>query len=198
MSRNRIEGNGRLYRELFDRVPVGLYRTTPAGEIIDVNPALVQMLGYPDRETLLAAAAETVYARREARDRWRAEIAAKGTVSGFEAEWRRRDGTLIWVEENAHAVRSGDGTILHYDGSAQDVTARHLAESQLAEEKARFEQLFAAAAEAIVLCDDRSVVQRVNDEFTRLFGYAESEASGRRIDELVAGGIPDLRRKRAA
>lgn len=194
MSRNRVEGNGngRLYRELFDRVPVGLYRTTPAGEIVDVNPALVQMLGYPDRETLLAAAAETVYARREARDRWRAEIAAKGTVSGFEAEWRRQDGALIWVEENAYAVRSSDGKILHYDGSAQDVTARHLAESQLAEEKARFEQLFAAAPEAIVLCDDRSVIQRVNDEFTRLFGYAEPEAADRRIDELVAGGVPGL------
>ncbi|MDD5263728.1 MAG: diguanylate cyclase [Candidatus Bipolaricaulis sp.] len=182
----RGNGNGRLYSELFDRVPVGLYRTTPAGEIVDVNPALVRMLGYPNRESLLAAAAETVYARREARDRWRAEMAAKGTVSGFEAEWRRRDGTLIWVEENAHAVRSSDGTILHYDGSAQDVTARHLAESRLAEEKARFEQLFSSAPEAIVLCANDGRVLRANDAFSALFGYSPEEAVGRNIDELVA------------
>ena len=52
-----------LFRELFDQVPIGLYRTTPAGKVIDVNPALVQMLGYPDRETLLSEAAEAVYLR---------------------------------------------------------------------------------------------------------------------------------------
>ncbi|MCX6095034.1 MAG: PAS domain S-box protein [Candidatus Bipolaricaulota bacterium] len=191
--RNRRESeNADLFRELFDRVPIGLYRTTPGGKVVDVNPALVEMLGYPDRETLLAEAAEAVYAQREARDRWRAEMAAKGTVSGFETEWRRRDGILIWVEESAHAVRDADGSILHYEGSAQDVTVRRRAQAQLAEEKARFEQLFAAAPEAIVLCDEQAIVQRVNDEFTQLFGYAESEASGRRIDELVAGGIPEL------
>ena len=43
------------YRNLFERVPMGLYRTAPEGEILDANPALVEMLGYPDRETLLAA-----------------------------------------------------------------------------------------------------------------------------------------------
>ncbi len=194
MSRDHVKGNGngRLYRELFDRVPVGLYRTTPAGEIVDVNPALVRMLGYPNRATLLAEAANVVYVHPNVRIGWLAEMDEKGTVSGFVAEWRRRDGTSIWVEENAHAVRSDDGTVVHYDGTAQDVTARFQAEEKLAEEKARFEHLFAAAPEAIVLCDDRSVIQRVNGEFTTLFGYAESEASGRRIDELVAGGIPEL------
>jgi diguanylate cyclase (GGDEF)-like protein/PAS domain S-box-containing protein len=192
MSDNGARGNGRLYGELFARVPIGLYQTTPDGRIVDVNPALVHMLGYPDREALLAEDAGCVYARPEARERWTAEMDARGTVSGFEAEWRCRDGTQIWVEENAHAVRASDGTILHYNGSAQDVTERHRAQEELSAEKARFEQLFAAAPEAIVVCDDRSVIQRANSEFTKLFGYAESEAAGRRIDELVAGGIPGL------
>lgn len=184
--------NGRLYRELFNRVPLGLYRTTPEGEIVDVNPALVQMLGYPDRETLLAAAAGTVYARPEKRREWMSEMEAHGTVIGFVTEWRRHDGSLIWVEENAHAVRDAAGKIAHYDGSLQDVTLRVRAEFQLAEEKERFEQLFAAAPEAIVVCDERSIVERVNAEFIRLFGYPEVEAKGRRIDELVAKDIPEL------
>ncbi len=179
-------GSGELIRELFDRVPIGLYRTTPGGKVVDVNPELVGMLGYPDRETLLAEAADTVYARPEARDRWRAEMDAKGTVSGFEVEWRRRDGTLIWVEENAHAVRGTDGSVVHYDGSAQDVTARRRDQAQLAEEKARFEQLFAAAPEAIVLCTNSGSILRVNDAFLSLFGYSRDEVVGRDIDQLVA------------
>ncbi len=184
--------NGQLYRELFDRVPIGLYRTTPAGAIVDVNPSLVAMLGYSNREELLAEATGAVYARPEARRRWMSEIEAKGTVSGFVTEWVRRDGARIWVEENAHAVRDRDGSIVCYDGSIQDVTARRAAEAALADEKARFEQLFAAAPEAVVICDERSIIDRVNDEFVRLFGYSEAEARGRRIDELVAGGIPGL------
>ena len=146
----------------------------------------MQTLGYPDRETLLSEAAEAVYLRKEARDRWRAEMDAKGTVSGFEAEWRRRDGAVIWVEENAHAVRHSSGSVLHREGSAQDVTARLRAQAQLAEEKARFEQLFAASPEAVVLCSNDGAVLRANDAFCTLFGYSPGEALGRDIDQLVA------------
>ena len=146
----------------------------------------MQTLGYPDRETLLSEAAEAVYLRKEARDCWRTEIDAKGTVSGFEAEWRRRDGAVIWVEENAHAVRHSSGSVLHREGSAQDVTARLRAQAQLAEEKARFEQLFAASPEAVVLCSNDGAVLRANDAFCTLFGYSPEEALGRDIDQLVA------------
>ena len=53
------------YRSLFDSVLVGLYRTTPAGQILDANPALVEMLGYPDRQFLLAANTASIRARSE-------------------------------------------------------------------------------------------------------------------------------------
>jgi len=180
------------YRELFERVPIGLYRTTPGGEIVDVNSALVRMLGYPDKETLLAEAADTVYTRPESRDLWRTEMEAKGTVSGFKAEWRRRDGENIWVEENSHAVRDAAGKILHYEGSAADISARRATEAKLTEERARFEQLFAASPEAVVLCSNDATVLRVNAEFTKLFGYSEQEAVGRNIDKLVAEGLNGL------
>ncbi|MBU0595718.1 PAS domain S-box protein [Candidatus Bipolaricaulota bacterium] len=181
-----------LYQELFARVPIGLYRTTPAGNIIDVNPALLRMLGYTDKEALLGESATSVYANPESRKLWRAEMEARGTVSSFEAEWKRRDGSLIWVEENSHAVSDPGGLILHYEGSAQDITARKAIALELVQEKARFEQLFAAAPEAVVLCDNDAVVQRVNAEFTRLFGYSEDEVLGHAIDDLVASGLADL------
>ena len=47
---------------LFEGVPVGLYQTTPEGQILDVNPALVEMLGFPNRDTALAANAADGYA----------------------------------------------------------------------------------------------------------------------------------------
>jgi len=182
----------------FDRVPIGLYRTTPSGEIIDVNCALLEMLGYSDKQALLAEVAESVYADRKTRNLWMTEMRVKGTVSEFESQWRRRDGTPIWVEENAHAVLDAEGGILHYEGSAQDISLRRSIQERLREERTRFEQLFQASPEAIVLCDNAAIVQRVNDEFTRLFGYSADEALGRNIDELVAKGLNGLHVRRTA
>ncbi len=181
-----------LFRELFDRVPIGLYRTTPAGRIVDANPALVAMLGYPHREALLEQAAVCAYADPEARHLWQCEMDAKGTVSGFEAQWRRRDGTLLWVEESAHAVRGPSGEVVCYEGSAQDVSARRRVLAELAEEKARFELLFAASPEAIVLCSNDGAVLRANEGFFRLFGYAPQEVLNRDIDRLVTPELGDL------
>ena len=190
--RNPARISSDRYRDLFEHVPIGLYRSTPSGEIVDVNPALVRMLGYPDKETLLAETAGTMYGRPEDRDRWLAELEQNGTVAGFEAQWRRRDGSVIRVEENSHAVRGADGTTLHYEGSAEDITERRMIEARLAEEKTRFEQLFAAAPEAIVLCDNDGKILRMNTEFAQLFGYTEAEALGRDIDGLVAEGLNGL------
>jgi len=180
------------FEEIFERVPIGLYRTMPSGEIVDVNAALLEMLGYPDKRMLLTEAAESVYADPESRQHWMTEMTSKGTVSGFESQWRCRDGTLIWVEENAHAVKGPDGEIVHYEGSANDVTLRRSVQERLNTEKARFQQLFDASPEAIVLCDNDAIIQRVNEEFTRLFGYSREEALGKNIDELVAKGLNGL------
>ncbi len=174
------------YRSLFNSVPIGMYRTTPDGTIVDANPALVEMLGYPDRETLLAASAYDSHAERATRDAWSRRLERDGIIVNSETVWRRHDGTEVWVEENARVVRDEGGRVLYYEGSAKDISDRKRAEAELERETAYFEQLFAGAPEAVVLCDGSGVVQRVNGEFCRLFGYSEEEAVGRDIDSLVA------------
>jgi PAS domain S-box-containing protein len=119
------------YRSLFDGVPVGLYRSTPAGQFLEANPALVRMLGYPDSESLLAVNAVDVHLNAEECRQWQALVEREGVVRGWELQLRRRDGTVIWVEKNAQAVRDQDGRVLHYEGSLQDITERKRAEEAL-------------------------------------------------------------------
>ncbi len=119
------------YRHLFDGVPVGLYRTTPEGQIVDANRALVQMLGYPNRETLLQASAADVYADSEAREQWKALMVRQGAVRRFEMQMRCFDGSVIWVSDTAQAVRGDDGHVLYYEGSLEDITERKGAEEAL-------------------------------------------------------------------
>jgi len=181
------------YRSLFDSVPIGLYRTTPEGRIVDINLALVEMLGYPDRETLLAAPVADGYADRADREAWRERIERAGSLVDSQALWRRYDGTTLWIEENARAVRGENGSVVFYEGSAKDISAQKRFEEALDREKAYFEQLFAGSPEAVVLCDDDGAVLRANEEFSRLLGYSEAECLGRGIDALVAPDADDLR-----
>jgi PAS domain S-box-containing protein len=119
------------YRSLFEDIPVGLYRTTPGGQILDANPALADMLGYPDRDSLLEVNAADLYVNAEDRRRWQTIMEGEGIVQGFEAQLRRRDGTIIWGRESARAVRDGQGRVLYYEGGVEDITKRKQAEEAL-------------------------------------------------------------------
>jgi len=121
----------RRNRLLFEQVPVALYRSTPDGRLLDVNEAMVRMLGYPDREALVAVNAVNLYCNAEDRARWQQLMAREGVVTGFEVQWRRFDGTVIWVRESARAVRDAAGRPAYYEGSAEDITARKRVEADL-------------------------------------------------------------------
>jgi len=129
------------YRSLFDGVPVGLYRTTLAGQVIDANLAHVQMLGYPSREALLAANSADFYADPEERARWQALMEREGVVRDFEVQFRRRDGTVFWVKDSAQAVKDEHGLVQYYEGSLEEITARKQAEAFLGRHREHLEQL---------------------------------------------------------
>ncbi len=111
-------------RQLFEAIPVGLYRSTPQGRLLDVNKTLVRMLGYPDRATLLATNAAALYANPEDRARWQELMDREEVVVGFEVQWRRFDGTLIWVRDSARVVQDASGRPAYYEGGVEDITAR--------------------------------------------------------------------------
>jgi diguanylate cyclase (GGDEF)-like protein/PAS domain S-box-containing protein len=120
------------YRGLFDGVPVGLYRSTRGGQLLDANPALVEMLGYLDRETLLETTTANLYVDAEDRGRLLALLERDRVVRGFEVRFRRRDGNVIWVRNTVRAVHNADGQVLYYEGSLEDITERKRVEEELA------------------------------------------------------------------
>lgn len=119
------------FRGLYDGVPVGLYRTSFDGKIIDVNPTLVRMLGYPSKTAFLSKRAKDLYARPDERSKWKKMIAASDDRNLYEVEMRCFDQSIIWVENHSRTVRSGDGDILYIEGSIIDITNRKEMETQL-------------------------------------------------------------------
>jgi PAS domain S-box-containing protein len=115
------------YRKLFDRVPVGLYRTALSGELLDANPALAEFLGY-EREQLVGMNARDLLFDPEDLDRLRDELAGGRDPLITDLRFRRADGTLIWVRDYTRAVTDEDGRLVCFEGELQDVTEarRHL------------------------------------------------------------------------
>jgi PAS domain S-box-containing protein len=119
------------YRALFERVPVGLYRSTPDGTIVDANPAMVHMLGYPDRESLLGVNAVSLYLDAEDRSRWRTLLEQADVLRDFEIQVRRNDGSIIWLRNTARAVKDERGRTIYHEGSLEDVTQRRQVEAEV-------------------------------------------------------------------
>ena len=119
------------YRDLFNSVPIGLYRTTPEGSILDVNPAMLDILGYPDRNTLLQEKSPDIYIDRDERKRFQHRLAEQGFVHDFTVRLRRHDGRRIWVSINTTMVHDPDRQLTYYEGAMADITERKASEERI-------------------------------------------------------------------
>ncbi len=123
------------YRELFEQGAGGIYRSTPEGRFITVNPALARMFGFAKPEEMIAwaeqNAAPSIYLKPGRREEFRAAFGQAAQVSDFESEVQRRDGHSIWISENAREVRDAAGRLLYYEGFVTDITARRQLEAEM-------------------------------------------------------------------
>lgn len=147
-------------RDLLDSLPVGVYRTTPEGQFVDANPALADMLGYPDRESLLTANVSEFYADIEQRARWQAMVERKGIAYNFEGQLRRRDGRLIWARGSARVSRDEAGQVLCYEGVLEDITERKRA-AEAARQADRLATLNAVGMAAVSSLEADAVLHQI-------------------------------------
>ncbi|MBX9633337.1 MAG: PAS domain S-box protein, partial [Magnetospirillum sp.] len=149
------------YRSLFENAIEGIYRTTPDGNYLAANPALARIYGYDGPDALIAGLtdiAQNLYVHPEDRDRFKRILELDSEVRNFEAQVFRKDGSIIWIAENARAVRGENGQIACYEGTVQDITARKVAEERLRLAATVFDNV----GEAIVVIDHHDIVHAVN------------------------------------
>lgn len=122
------------YRSIFENSSEGIFQTTADGQYLNANPALARIYGY-DTATELITALQNIgsqlYVDTSSRKRFQKIMTERGSVQGFEAQVRRLDGTVIWIAENARAVRGPDGEFLYYEGTVQDITETKRYQEQL-------------------------------------------------------------------
>jgi PAS domain S-box-containing protein len=172
------------YRSLFRDVPVGIYRTTPEGKVVMANPYLLRMLGVTESEVLRLDLEKEGFNPKYPRREFRAAV-EQGEVRGLECEWMRRDSQVVYVRENARAVRDEQGNVLYYEGTVEDMTERHAVEQALEESEAHFRTLAENAGDAILAAVGEGEHVYVNPRAAALTGYAAAELLKMRLQDLA-------------
>ncbi|UCC70953.1 MAG: PAS domain S-box protein [Gemmatimonadota bacterium] len=173
------------YRSLFDGVPIALYLTAPDGTILDANPAMVELLKYPSRESLLQLNAFDLFADREVRRTQMEQLEHEDLVRDYPMQLRRHDGKLIWVLDQARAVRDSKGRVMFYEGSLKDITEEKRAREELQRTNETLRALIEASPLAILALDTERNVLSWNHAAERIFGWRADEVLDRPLPPVV-------------
>ncbi|MCF2971670.1 PAS domain S-box protein [Synechococcus sp. Nb3U1] len=133
------------YRSIYENSLEGIFQTTPAGNYLSANPALARIYGYDSPEELIRELTDIehrLYVDPRRRHVFVQELETVGSISRFESQVYRKDGSIIWISENARAVRDPQGQILYYEGFVEDITERKKVEQALQESEIRYRSLF--------------------------------------------------------
>lgn len=176
------------HRTVFEQALVGIFRSSPDGHFLRANVALAHIYGYDTPEALLAqhvGAARNFYVDPARRAEFQRLLELGETVTEFEAQVRRCDGTLLWVSENARAVRTSDGVLLHYEGTVQDISTRRRTEDALRESEEQLQTIFDAAAVGIARVEMNGRMTRTNSAFQNMLGFTTEELHGTAFARLT-------------
>jgi PAS domain S-box-containing protein len=167
--------------ELFESLHEGILFNTPAGQILDANPALVRMLGYTSKEDLLGRNLTDFYADPSHRSALIAEIETKGFVQDVEITLVRKNGRQIRCLGSALAVRDASGAVGRIQATLRDVTEQRLMEHELHKEREFGRRLIACFPDMIALLDVEARFTYVSESVRGLLGHPPSFFLGQRL-----------------
>jgi two-component system NtrC family sensor kinase len=175
----------RRYRELFDNIQEGVFFSTPDGRFIEVNDALVRMLGYRSREYLLQADVRTqVCFSVEQYEELAGQMQQYGAVRNHEQTLARQDGTPVHVLINAFAVRDAQQRIVQYRGVMLDISGLKTFQSELQRERDFSGKVLNNTQSLILVADTAGLVSYANRRWYDM-GYQQNQLLSRPLEELI-------------
>jgi PAS domain S-box-containing protein len=192
----RAHKKASVYETLFENSHLGMYRTTPDGSIIKANTALLNMLEFDSLEELSKRNLEEYgFGPGYSREQFKALVERPEGVKGLEAAWTRKDGTTIYIRENAVSVRDESGKVLYYEGTVEDITDKVEAERKIRESEARYRALVELAPVGIVVYRDMKGVY-ANNAAKAIMRMTEQQFIGQYVLRFVHPQCHELAKER--
>lgn len=200
----RLRESEARYRDLYEGVPIGLMRGDGEGRLTDVNEALVRMLRYPDRQSLLGTDSLALFVN-PADIQAVADMQSRGGSNVVDLRVRRFDGSVGWFRNATQAHLSADGTPVSFEGTLEDITQRKEAEELASIAAARTQALAHAASRLNARLDVDAVAAAIGEETAQalalpaaiVMSYDEKRdcflgAGTWALDPAIFKGIPPL------
>jgi len=183
MAEDALRESEELYRTLVTKIPDGVYKSTPEGKFIDVNPAIVKILGYDSKEELMKIDIKSdLYF--DLSDRENSHLNDNNEeISIFKL--RKKDGTPIWVEDHGWYGMNSEGKITSHEGVIRDVTERVKVQEALFESQKLLQEITDNSTSLIYALDKNGKFILMNRRFSSLFGLEGEEMIGKSWAEFM-------------
>jgi PAS domain S-box-containing protein len=179
------------YKRLFEHVGSGVYISSKEGKFIDVNQALMDMLGYEDKQELLNIdLSKDLYVKPEHRKKFQEMIEKEGRVIDYEVDFKRKDGCFIPVLLTSHVRYDQEGNIIGYEGINVDLSQRKKMERELREAHDFLNNIVQNSPNAVMSADLKGTMILWNKGAERMLGYGAEDVIGKmNITEIYPLGM---------
>jgi sigma-B regulation protein RsbU (phosphoserine phosphatase) len=170
------------YHSIFDHLVEGIFQTTAEGRYQLANMALARIYGYASPDELMHCVTDIgqrLYVAPGRREEFRRIMDEHDTITGFESQIFRKDGSIIWISENCRAIRDAKGRLLHYEGTVEDITARQQAQEGVRESEALYHSLVETMPQNVFRKDLAGRFTFANQQYCRHYGAPLEEILGK-------------------
>src|SRR5246127_4081441 len=171
------------FTELFETLQEGVYFSTPEGQLLDANPALVSMLGYMEKRELLAVEPAALNYDPGQPVLGRA-VDDRGGVRTREIRLRRKDGKPAVFLDSSRAVWDTSGNVIRYQGTLVDITEKRDMEWQLAQQEEFRRRLLESFPDLILVVDLEERYTFVSSRSLDLLGYPPEDMLRKKISDV--------------
>jgi len=177
------------FRSLFENAVMGIYKSTPSGDILMANDALIKMLGFETFEELKNwRNINAGYSNPNQRDEFMRLIKENGRIIGFESEWIKKDGTKIYIRESARKIIEFGQTV--YEGTVEDITFNKLAQVEVNASKERLQKVFDNVYDGIFVHDIEGNIVDINNKVLDLYNVSREDILKLKIRDISSEENP--------
>ena len=177
-----LQNSERKFRHLFERAMEGIFVANEKGELLDVNPAFISILGASSRETMLGRNLfASIFESEESFAKFKKLIGDQGFVKNYELTLIANNSTPIIASLTCHVVRGFGGGVNKYEGLIRDITEQKTAEREIARIRNYLNNIIESMPSVLVTLDSDCIVTQWNTAACRLTGISSQEAIGRKI-----------------
>ncbi len=182
---NALRESEAKFRGLIEQLPIGIYRTSTNGSILQTNPAIANILGFDSEEELKSYKFYDFFESRDKRNELYYLEKFAGEIIREETKFVKKDDSIIWVYNNAKAIRDSAGNII-IDGTIEDITYRKHAQAALLESKEKYRKLFDNLSEIYLSINENGNLMEISPSFEKISGFQIKDFLGKNINSILS------------